>query len=173
MDSKAYKPYHVRILQITYYYIFLISQCIFYCRYLVFFDDGYAQYVVHNDIFLVLESSLRVWEDIPNESREFVKKYLESYPERPMVKLQPGQMVKTEWKGKWWLAKVIKVDASLVQMHFNADNRTEWIYRGSTRLGPLYIEVLKANARQQLQQSGNAHTRHRIPATSNVSEFIE
>lgn len=86
-----------------------------------------------------------------------------------MVKLQPGQMVKTEWKGKWWLAKVIQVDASLVQMHFNADKRTEWIYRGSTRLGPLFLEVLKANARQQ--QSGNVHTRHRIPAPSNVSEL--
>lgn len=87
-----------------------------------------------------------------------------------MVKLQPDQIVKTEWKGKWWLARVVQVDASLVQMHFDADKRTEWIYRGSTRLSPLFIEVLKANARQQLQQSGNAHTRHRIPATSNVSE---
>ncbi|KAL6259594.1 hypothetical protein P5V15_009511 [Pogonomyrmex californicus] len=139
-------------------------------RYLVFFDDGYAQYVTHNDIFLVLETSSRIWEDIPIESREFVKKYLESYPERPMVKLQPGQMVKTEWKGKWWLARVVLVDASLVQMHFDADGRTEWIYRGSTRLGPLYIEVMKANARQ-LQQSGNVHTRHRIPATSNKSNL--
>lgn len=140
-------------------------------RYLVFFDDGYAQYVVHNDILLVLDTSPRIWEDIPSESREFVKKYLESYPERPMVKLQPGQMVKTEWKGKWWLARVVQVDASLVQMHFDADKRTEWIYRGSTRLGPLYLEVLKANARQQLQQSGNAHTRHRIPATSNKNNL--
>lgn len=89
-----------------------------------------------------------------------------------MVKLQPDQMVKTEWKGKWWLAKVIQVDASLVQMYFTADKRTEWIYRGSTRLGPLYLAILKANTRQ-LQQSGNTHTRHRIPAISNVSgEFI-
>lgn len=86
-----------------------------------------------------------------------------------MVKLQPGQMVKTEWNGKWWLARVAQVDASLVQMHFDADRRTEWIYRGSTRLGPLFIEVLKANTRQ-LQQSGSAHTRHRIPATFNVSD---
>ncbi|XP_012530724.1 histone-lysine N-methyltransferase eggless isoform X2 [Monomorium pharaonis] len=139
-------------------------------RYLVFFDDGYAQYVIHNDIFLVWETSPRIWEDIPSESREFVKKYLESYPERPMVKLQPGQMVKTEWNGKWWLARVVQVDASLVQMHFDADRRTEWIYRGSTRLGPLYIEVLKANTRQ-LQQSGSAHTRHRIPATFNKNNL--
>lgn len=88
-----------------------------------------------------------------------------------MVKLQPSQMVKTEWKGKWWLAKVIQVDASLVQMHFNADKRTEWIYRGSTRLSPLFLEVSKALARQQqVQQSGSSHTRHRIPVPSNVSE---
>ncbi|XP_070168553.1 histone-lysine N-methyltransferase eggless isoform X1 [Polyergus mexicanus] len=140
-------------------------------RYLVFFDDGYAQYVTHKDIFLVWEISLRIWEDVPNESRDFVKKYLESYPERPMVKLQTGQMVKTEWKGKWWLARVVQVDASLVQMHFDADKRTEWIYRGSTRLYPLYLEILKANARQQLQQSGNAHARHRIPAVSNKSNL--
>ncbi|KYM98922.1 PREDICTED: histone-lysine N-methyltransferase SETDB1 [Cyphomyrmex costatus] len=140
-------------------------------RYLVFFDDGYAQYVVHNDILLVWETSPRIWEDIPSESREFVKKYLESYPERPMVKLQPGQMVKTEWNGKWWLARVLLVDASLVQMYFDADKRTEWIYRGSTRLYPLFLEVQKANARQQLQQFGNAHTRHRIPASSNKNNL--
>ncbi|XP_012219332.1 histone-lysine N-methyltransferase eggless [Linepithema humile] len=139
-------------------------------RYLVFFDDGYAQYVYHKDVYLVWETSLRVWEDVPSESRDFVKKYFESYPERPMVKLQRGQMVKTEWKGKWWLAKVIQVDASLVQMHFEADGRTEWIYRGSTRLGPLFLAVLKANTRQ-LQQSRNTHTRHRIPAASNKSNL--
>ncbi|EZA49535.1 hypothetical protein DMN91_006300 [Ooceraea biroi] len=141
-------------------------------RYLVFFDDGYAQYVTHDDIFLVWETSPCVWNDIPSESRDFVKKYLESYPERPMVKLQPGQMVKTEWKGKWWLAKVLRVDASLVQMHFDADGRSEWIYRGSTRLGPLFIEMLKANSRQQFQQwGGNTHMRHRIPAASNKSNL--
>ncbi|XP_014205106.1 histone-lysine N-methyltransferase eggless [Copidosoma floridanum] len=131
-------------------------------RYLVFFDDGYAQYVKHKHIFLVCESSARVWEDIPPESRDFVKKYLESYPERPMVKLQRGQVVKTEWNGKWWIARVREVDASLVQMHFDADNRTEWIYRGSARLGPLYVELMKANLRQQgCHSSINTPSRHR------------
>jgi len=118
----------------------------------------------------VWETSPGVWDDIPSESRDFVKKYLESYPERPMVKLQSGQMVKTEWKGKWWLARVLQVDASLVQMYFDADGRSEWIYRGSTRLGPLFIEMLKANSRQQFQQWGNVYVRHRIPAASNVSK---
>ncbi|XP_050588559.1 histone-lysine N-methyltransferase eggless isoform X2 [Bombus affinis] len=141
-------------------------------RYLVFFDDGYAQYVEHKYIYLVAESSNKVWEDIPNESRDFVKKYIETYPERPMVKLQTGQVVKTEWNGKWWVARVIQVDASLVQMHFDADGRTEWIYRGSARLGPLYIELLKANARQQGHHASvNTPSRHRLPAISNKSNL--
>lgn len=140
----------------------------------MFFDDGYAQYVTHENIYLVWEHSLHVWEDVPADSRDFVKKYLETYPERPMVKLQRGQIVKTEWKGKWWIARVLSVDASLVQMFFDADGRTEWIYRGSTRLGPLYLELLKASARQQGNKThhvpSNAHNRlSRIPAASNVS----
>ncbi|XP_054001755.1 histone-lysine N-methyltransferase eggless [Hylaeus anthracinus] len=141
-------------------------------RYLVFFDDGYAQYVEHGHIYLVAESSLKVWEDIPNETRDFVKKYIETYPERPMVKLQTGQVVKTEWNGKWWVARVVQVDASLVQMHFDADGRTEWIYRGSTRLGPLYLEFLKANIRQQGHHAAvNTPSRHRLPVISNKSNL--
>lgn len=102
-----------------------------------------------------------------------MKKYMESYPERPMVKLQTGQVVKTEWNGKWWIARVVQVDASLVQMHFDADNRTEWIYRGSARLGPLYVELLKANARQQGSHTGlNAPSRHRLPTSTNVSSSL-
>lgn len=118
------------------------------------------------------EWSSRVWEDIPKESRDFVKKYMESYPERPMVKLQTGQVVKTEWNAKWWIAKVMQIDASLVQMYFNADGRTEWIYRGSTRLGPLYDELLKANARQQGHHALLNNASHRFPAAINVSKLI-
>ncbi|XP_046617566.1 histone-lysine N-methyltransferase eggless isoform X1 [Neodiprion virginianus] len=136
-------------------------------RYLVFFDDGYAQYVIHKHILIVNEWSSRVWEDVPKESREFVKKYMESYPERPMVKLQTGQVVKTEWNAKWWIAKVMQIDASLVQMYFNADGRTEWIYRGSARLGPLYDELLKANLRQHGHHASLNNASHRFPPATN------
>nr|CAD7392358.1 unnamed protein product [Timema cristinae] len=118
-------------------------------RYLVFFDDGYAQYISHEKILLVCESSKQVWEDIHPDSRDFVRKYLEQYPERPMVKLQQGQIVKTEWSGKWWIARVVEVDGSMVKMHFDADNRSEWIYRGSTRLGPLFAELAKGAYRKE------------------------
>lgn len=90
-----------------------------------------------------------------------------------MVKLLPGQVVKTEWNGKWWIARVIQVDGSLVQMHFDADDRTEWIYRGSARLAPLYLELLKANARQHGHHvSSNTPSRHRLPLPTSVSFSI-
>ncbi|XP_021368077.1 histone-lysine N-methyltransferase SETDB1-B-like isoform X3 [Mizuhopecten yessoensis] len=113
-------------------------------RYLIFFDDGYAQYSLAADINKVLWQSANVWEDIHPDSQEFIKEYLKQYPERPMVRLQKGQMVKTEWNGKWWTAKVMEVDASLVKMFFLADKRVEWIYRGSTRLEPLYTALANA-----------------------------
>lgn len=118
-------------------------------RYLVFFDDGYAQYVRHEKVMLVVECSRHVWDDIHPDSRLFIRKYLEKYPERPMVKLQAGQVVKTEWNGKWWIARVVRVEGSLVQMYFDADARSEWIYRGSARLGPLFLEMQAATNRQE------------------------
>ncbi|XP_013420322.1 histone-lysine N-methyltransferase SETDB1-like [Lingula anatina] len=110
-------------------------------RFLVFFDDGYAQYSQPKDVHKVYEQSKNVWEDIHPDSQEFIKDYLMAYPERPMVRLAKGQHVQTEWNGKWWKAKVVAVDASLVHMYFEADKRSEWIYRGSTRLEPLFTAL--------------------------------
>ncbi|CAB3257516.1 unnamed protein product [Arctia plantaginis] len=113
-------------------------------RYLVFFDDGYAQYVSHAHTRLVCECSNLVWEEVHPLSREFVREYLMAYPERPMVRLHEGQHLKTEWDGKWWSSRVARVDASLAQVVFLGDGRREWVYRGSTRLAPLYLELRAA-----------------------------
>ncbi|KAK4878375.1 hypothetical protein RN001_010881 [Aquatica leii] len=118
-------------------------------RYLIFFDDGYAQYVPHKLVHVIYESSKDVWEDMHVDSRLFIKKYLESYPERPMVRLRKDQTVRTEYNGKWWLATVMAIDCSLVKMFFENSNRIEWIYRGSTRLNPMFKEELAASHRQQ------------------------
>ena len=93
-------------------------------RYLVFFDDGYASYIRHDDIRVVCaQTENAVFEDIHPNSRDFVKKYLLQYPERPMVKLSSGQHVTVECEGTWWNAKVEKVDASLVHVAFSVNNR--------------------------------------------------
>lgn len=74
-----------------------------------------------------------------------------------MVKLQQGQVVRTEWNGKWWVARALEIDCSLAKMYFDADKRTEWIYRGSARLGPLFAEMTAAAARKEQ----GAMSRHR------------
>ncbi|XP_061381656.1 uncharacterized protein LOC116776497 isoform X3 [Danaus plexippus] len=113
-------------------------------RYLIFFDDGYAQYAPHSKVRLVCECASHVWEEVQPMSREFIRNYLLKYPDRPMVKLQSGQSLKTEWKDNWWSSVVVSVDASLVEIQFLQLERREWIYRGSTRLAPLYLELQAA-----------------------------
>lgn len=130
-------------------------------RYLVFFDDGYAQYSTKEEIHKVVDQSINVWEDVHQDSQEFIKEYLKQYPERPMVRLHKGQQVKTEWNGKWWTAKVVEVDASLVKMFFLADKREELIYRGSTRLEPLYSAL--AN-QEQTKMTGKVK-RHNLDSS--------
>ncbi|CAK1593042.1 unnamed protein product, partial [Parnassius mnemosyne] len=127
-------------------------------RYLVFFDDGHAKYAQHAHTRLVCECSPLVWEEVHPYSRDFVRQYLLSYPERPMVRLHPRQNLKAEWNGKWWTSKVIQVDASLALIKLAGD-RLEWIYRGSTRLAPLYLELQAAERHRTrpMPRSGPQH----------------
>ncbi|CAG4967296.1 unnamed protein product [Colias eurytheme] len=131
-------------------------------RYLIFFDHGYAQYAKHANTRLVCECSSLVWEEVYTASKEFVRKYLKDYPERPMVRLHAGQSIKTEWRGKWCPSKVLKVDASLVLVQFGKDlqDRLEWIYRGSNRLEPLFLEQQAAERhRTRALPRAQAHSR--------------
>lgn len=55
-----------------------------------------------------------------------------------MVQVKRGQRMITEWNSEWTYARVHDIDGSLVHMYFEQAKRSEWIYRGSTRLGPLF-----------------------------------
>ncbi|XP_066276703.1 histone-lysine N-methyltransferase SETDB1-like isoform X2 [Branchiostoma lanceolatum] len=121
-------------------------------RYLIFFDDGFATYLRRNQIHQVCKPSANAWEDVHPNSREFIREYLQGYPERAMVKVKVGQKIRTEWNGQWWDARVDSVDGSLVKMYYPTDKRSEWIYRGSTRLWPLY----EAFAHQEQAQTGGS-----------------
>ena len=93
-------------------------------RYLVFFDDGYANYIYHENLRVVCtQTSPEVWTDVHPNSQEFVQTYLERYPERPMVRLGPGQQVKAESGGSWLPTRVVTVDASLVKVNHSAQLR--------------------------------------------------
>jgi histone-lysine N-methyltransferase SETDB1 len=47
-----------------------------------------------------------------------------------MVRMNVSQIIRTEWEGKWWLTRVLEVDASLVKLQFQMkDSRKELVYR--------------------------------------------
>ncbi|KAJ7373631.1 Histone-lysine N-methyltransferase [Desmophyllum pertusum] len=111
-------------------------------RFLVFFDDGFAQYLPVKKLHHVYHTGKKVWDEVAEHSKEFIQEYLEEFPNRPMVKLKVHSWVKTEWRGQWLKAKVMQLDCSLVKMLFQIDNRSEWLYRGSTRIEPLYSALV-------------------------------
>lgn len=120
-------------------------------RFLIFFDDGYASYVGLPELYPICRPLKKSWEDIEDAScRDFIEEYITSYPNRPMVLLKPGQIIKTEWEGTWWKSRVEEVDGSLVKMLFLDDKRSEWIYRGSTRLEPMFnLKMNTANSQEK------------------------
>lgn len=128
---------HINLILLTLLSIF---------RYLVFFDDGYAQYFTLPSLFLVVRPSLEVWNDVADDCQEFVKEYLQEYPYRPLVCTAINSTMQTEWNGEWWKSRVVSIDASLVKILFDVDKRSEWIYRGTTRLEPLFNHFTKPKA---------------------------
>uniref|UniRef100_A0A2K5JAN0 Histone-lysine N-methyltransferase SETDB1 n=1 Tax=Colobus angolensis palliatus TaxID=336983 RepID=A0A2K5JAN0_COLAP len=88
-------------------------------RFLIFFDDGYASYVTQSELYPICRPLKKTWEDIEDIScRDFIEEYVTAYPNRPMVLLKSGQLIKTEWEGTWWKSRVEEVDGSLVRILF-------------------------------------------------------
>uniref|UniRef100_W5UGA6 [histone H3]-lysine(4) N-trimethyltransferase n=1 Tax=Ictalurus punctatus TaxID=7998 RepID=W5UGA6_ICTPU len=134
-------------------------------RFLIFFDDGYASYVALPDLYPVCRPLQKTWEDIEDEScRDFIEEYITAYPNRPMVLLKPGQIIKTEWEGTWWRSRVEEVDGSLVKMLFLDDKRSEWIYRGSTRLEPMFNLKMSTASNQEKKLAGQQRVRPNMGA---------
>lgn len=83
-----------------------------------------------------------MWELIDDEgAKNYIKDYVENFrkaQKRPIVDCKKGQKMITECNGQWHTATVMEVDGSLVQVSFDGSQRSEWIYRGSTRLHPLW-----------------------------------
>ena len=101
-------------------------------------------YSYHKDIRVVTRQSAQLADDIHPNSREFFKKYMKHYPVRQMAKTKINQNLRAEFQGKWWDARVTRLDASLVHLYFIELKRTEVLYRGSTRLGPVYMARLSS-----------------------------
>lgn len=90
-------------------------------RYLIFFDDGCTQYVPHQHVRLVVKRGPQIWDDCHQDIREFVRSYLDLYPENPMVRLAVSQKVKTEWNSKLWRGKFTRKLSTLACSSMVAD----------------------------------------------------
>ncbi|XP_027142769.1 histone-lysine N-methyltransferase SETDB1-B isoform X2 [Larimichthys crocea] len=143
-------------------------------RFLIFFDDGYASYVTLPELYPVCRPLQRTWEDIEDAScRDFIEEYITAYPSRPMVLLKVAQIIKTEWEGTWWKSKVEEVDGSLVKILFLDDKRSEWIYRGSTRLEPMFnLKMTTANT-QEKKLAGQQRTRPNMGALRSKGPVVQ
>ncbi|XP_034030549.1 histone-lysine N-methyltransferase SETDB1-B isoform X2 [Thalassophryne amazonica] len=143
-------------------------------RFLIFFDDGYASYVTLPELYPVCRPLQRTWEDIEDAScRDFIEEYITAYPSRPMVLLKVGQIIKTEWEGTWWRSKVEEVDGSLVKILFLDDKRSEWIYRGSTRLEPMFnLKINSANTHEK-KLAGQQRTRPNMGALRSKGPVVQ
>ncbi|XP_054854068.1 histone-lysine N-methyltransferase SETDB1 isoform X2 [Eublepharis macularius] len=143
-------------------------------RFLIFFDDGYASYVVLPEIYLICRPLKKTWEDIEDMScRDFIEEYITAYPNRPMVLLKSGQLIKTEWDGTWWKSRVEEVDGSLVKILFLDDKRCEWIYRGSTRLEPMFSMKTSTASALEKKQGGQMRTRPNVGAVRSKGPVVQ
>lgn len=73
--------------------------------------------------------------------------------------------------GKWYICVVKEIDCSLVLVKFSIQNRTEWIYRGSSRLSPLYVEEKAAKDKMQFKQRATRSTTTNTNAVSVYFQF--
>ncbi|XP_048683745.1 histone-lysine N-methyltransferase SETDB1 isoform X5 [Caretta caretta] len=143
-------------------------------RFLIFFDDGYASYVTQSELYPICRPLKKTWEDIEDVScRDFIEEYISAYPNRPMVLLKSGQLIKTEWEGTWWKSRVEEVDGSLVKILFLDDKRCEWIYRGSTRLEPMFSMKTSTASTLEKKQGGQMRTRPNVGAVRSKGPVVQ
>ncbi|XP_028712050.1 histone-lysine N-methyltransferase SETDB1 isoform X1 [Peromyscus leucopus] len=143
-------------------------------RFLIFFDDGYASYVTQSELYPICRPLKKTWEDIEDSScRDFIEEYITAYPNRPMVLLKSGQLIKTEWEGTWWKSRVEEVDGSLVRILFLDDKRCEWIYRGSTRLEPMFSMKTSSASAMEKKQGAPFRTRPNMGAVRSKGPVVQ
>ena len=92
-------------------------------RILIFFDDGFAQYLLPKSVHFVYEKSV-TFDACYADMKLFLKEYFKIYPKRLMVRLKMGDHLKVERFGKLVAATVVQVDCSLVKVRYYGTCKT-------------------------------------------------
>ncbi|ODM97270.1 Histone-lysine N-methyltransferase eggless [Orchesella cincta] len=137
-------------------------------RYLIFYDDGFVQYVDAADVLPVVESSKDVWDDVDVDYKDFIRDYLINYPCNRVFEAKVGHRCSVEYNGSWLQVTVVEVDCSLIRIQYSKKSGVseEWLYIGSTRIKNIFDMKHKAN-----RESG--HFRSSVPGTNNVSNVTQ
>ncbi|KAL7382651.1 hypothetical protein ABVT39_025803 [Epinephelus coioides] len=108
-------------------------------RFLVFTDDHKPLYVGLPLLRLVSRPLEDPLDDIPDGNhKDFMRRYMETWPYPPLTQYRVGQTVNAELDGVLQRCEVLVVDCSLMEILVAADQRKEWIYRGSTCLQHIF-----------------------------------
>lgn len=122
-------------------------------RYLLFFDNGSVAYVKKAHIYSIVDSLTLPIERLHFDHVYFIRNYFQNYPNRPLVRLVPNDVLNLFLSNNWFECKVLEVDNALVRFELdkkmfknirqNLKNNDIWFYRGSFRLFPIYEKLLK------------------------------
>lgn len=117
-------------------------------HYMVFFDNGRVQYVHPSGVREMLENDR--WLHVHENARRFMRYCFEAsemndVPMKvPIILESLGDRVQVECDGKWQFAIIVNTRGeSLLQIEYEGTKRTEWLYRGSPRLSPIWRKYMK------------------------------
>ncbi|XP_016299843.1 histone-lysine N-methyltransferase SETDB1-A-like isoform X2 [Sinocyclocheilus anshuiensis] len=135
-------------------------------RFLVFYDDGQADYLALPDFHVVCKQLKKVWKDIEDETLQLqVKEYLRVYPNPIAVVLRVGQDTMAMRNGNFEACTVLQLDGSLIQICFKKDKQKEWIFKGSDKLEHI-VNIKQRLAKDKPQKKALQKTQHKLQQPS-------
>lgn len=119
-------------------------------HYLIFFDNGHVNYVPPKRVREMMENDR--WLHVHENARIFMNYYFgfltnDTAKNRagcPRVEETLDARFQVERDGKWKYGKIVETQyGSLIKIEYEGTKRTEWFYRGSPRLGPIWRKYVK------------------------------
>lgn len=120
-----------------------------YDRYLVLFDNGTAGYIKPTLVYPIFDALNLPADRLHPDHVKYLAYYFKNFPERKMVRLGQEATLEVYLNKKWFKARVLDVDCSLVKLELrnflfssSISWYSLWLFRGSFSLHPLYEDAM-------------------------------